>query len=144
MTNRMRRPISIAITVVPSLFALMFWQVCIDAKAEETAAATLALACEGTVDDKIKRDAKPEPISMGIIVNFTSRTVTGFRGANFPVAITTIDDVHISFRGLNSSPTLFAAVYGSIDRVTGAVEATMDGLPTLRSLTRYSLKCDEV
>ena len=94
--------------------------------------------------DKIKRDAKPEPISMGIIVNFTSRTVTGFRGANFPVAITTIDDVHISFRGLNSSPTLFAAVYGSIDRVTGAVEATMDGLPTLRSLTRYSLKCDEV
>ena len=139
MTNRF-----IAITVMVSLFALMLWQVCTDAKAEDAAAATLALTCEGTVADKINRDAKPEPISMGIIVNFTSRTVTGFRGATFPVAITTIDDVHISFRGLNSSPALFAAVYGSIDRVTGAVEATMDGLPTLRSLTRYSLKCDEV
>ena len=144
MTNRMRRPISIAITVVLSLFALMFWQVCIDARAEDTAATTLALACEGTVADKIKRDAKPEPISMGIIVNFSSRTVTGFRGANFPVAITTIDGVHISFRGLNSSPGLFAAVYGSIDRVTGAVEAITDGFPTLNSLSHYSLKCDEV
>src|SRR6516162_5971141 len=144
MTNRMRRPISIAITVVLSLFALMFWQVCIDAKAEETAAATLALACEGTVADKIKLDAEPEPISMGIIVNFTAWTVTGFRGANFPVAITGIDEVRISFRGLNSTPAFFAAVYGSIERVTGAVEATTDGLPTLISLSRYSLKCDEV
>jgi hypothetical protein len=130
--------------VMLSLFALMLWQVCTDAKAEDAAATTIALACEGTVADKIKRDAKPEPISMGIIVNFTSRTVTGFSGANFPVVVTTIDGVHISFRGLSSSPALFAAVYGSIDRVTGAVEATMDGLPTLRSLTRYSLKCDEI
>ena len=114
-----------------------------DAKAEDAAAATLALACEGTVAD-INLGAKPEPISMGIIVNFTAWTVTGFRGANFPVAITGIDEVRISFRGLNSTPAFFAAVYGSIDRVTGAVEATTDGLPTLNSLSRYSLKCDEV
>ena len=139
MTNRF-----IAMTVMLSFFALMLWQVCTGAKAEDAAAATLALVCEGTVDDKIKRDAKPEPISMGIIVNFTSRTVTGFRGANFPVAITSMDDVRILFRGLNSTPASFAAVYGSIDRVTGAVEATTDGIPTLNSLTRYSLKCNEV
>jgi hypothetical protein len=136
---RMRRPISIAI-----LFALMFWQICMDAKAEDTAATALALACKGTVDDKINLDARPQPISMGIIVNFTARTVTGFTGANFPVAITRIDDVRISFRGLNFNPASFAAVYGSIDRVTGAVEATTDGLPTLNSLTRYSLKCEGV
>jgi hypothetical protein len=115
-----------------------------DAKAEDTAAAALALACEGTAADKINRNAKPEPISMALIVNFTARTVTGFRGANFPVAITSIDDVRILFRGLNSDPASFVAVYGSIDRVTGAVEVTTDGLPTLNSLTRYSLKCDEV
>ena len=144
MTNRMRRPIFIAITVVLSLFALMFGQVCMDAKAEDTAAAALALACEGTVADKINLDAKPEPISMGIIVNFTARTVTGFRGANFPVAVTSVDEVRISFRGLNSSLAFFAAVYGSIDRVTGAVEAITDGFPTLNSLSHYSLKCDEV
>jgi hypothetical protein len=144
MDGCMRRPISIAITVVLSLFALMFGQICMDAKAEATAATALALACAGTVADKINFDAKPQPISMGIIVNFTTRTVTGFTGANFAVAITSIDDVRILFRGLNSSPAFFAAVYGSINRVTGAVEATTDGLPTLNSLTRYSLKCHKV
>jgi hypothetical protein len=127
-----------------SLFAMIFWEMLMDARAENTATATLALACEGTVVDKIKLDANPEPISMGIIVNFTARTVTGFRGANFPVAITNVDEVRLSFRGLNSSPGFFAAVYGSMDRVTGAVEATTDGLPTLNSLSRYSLKCAEV
>jgi len=140
----MRRPVSIAITVVLSVFALIFWKIRVDAKAEDTAAAALALACKGTVDDKINLDAKPKPISIGIIVNLTARTVTGFTGANFPVAITRIDDGRILFRGLNLNSASFAAVYGSIDRVTGAVEATTDGLPTLKSLTRYSLKCDEV
>ena len=140
--GRMGRPISIPITVVLSLFAFMLQQVGMDAKADDSAAAALALACKGTVADKINLDAKPEPISMAITVNFTARSVTGFAGANFPVAITSIDEVRISFRGLNSSPAFFAAVYGSIDRVTGAVEATTDGLPTLNSLTRYSLKCE--
>src|SRR6516225_881497 len=87
--GRMRRPISIAVTVVLSVFALMLWQIRVDAKAEDTAAAALALACEGTVDDK-NLDAKPMPISMGITVNFTARTVSGFMGADFPVAITRI------------------------------------------------------
>jgi len=142
--GRMRRPVSIAITVVLSVFALIFWQIRVDAKAADTAAAALALTCEGTVADKINRDAKPEPISMAITVNLSARSVTGFTGANFPVAITSIDDGRILFRGLNSTPASFAAVYGSIDRVTGAIEATTDGIPTLNSLTRYSLKCDEV
>jgi hypothetical protein len=141
---RMRSPFCIAIMVVLSLFALMFWQVSMDAKEADTAAAALALACEGTVADKINRDAKPEPISMAITVNFTAGSVTGFTGANFPVAITSIDDVRILFRGLNSTPASFAAVFGSINRITRAVEATTDGIPTLNSLTRYSLKCDEV
>jgi hypothetical protein len=82
--GRMRRPISIAVTVVLSVFALMLWQIRVDAKAEDTAAAALALACEGTVDDKINLDAKPKPISMGIILNFTARTVTGFTGVKLP------------------------------------------------------------
>jgi hypothetical protein len=123
---------------------MFVWAASKDAKAADTATAALALTCEGTVADKINRDAKPEPISMAITVNFTARSVTGLTGANFPVAITSIDDGRILFRGLNSTPASFAAVYGSIDRVTGAIEATTDGIPTLSSLTRYSLKCDEV
>ena len=41
---------------------------------------TLTLACEGTTTDKMKdaKDAKPAPISMGIIVNFTNGTIQGF------------------------------------------------------------------
>jgi hypothetical protein len=115
-----------------------------DAKAADTAAAALALTCKGTVADKINRDAKPELISMAITVNLTTRSVTGFTGANFPVTITSIDEGRILFRGLNYTPASFAAVYGSIDRVTGAIEATTDGISTLSALTRYSLKCDEV
>jgi hypothetical protein len=44
------------------------------AQAAETG--TLTLACEGTVADE-QADAKPKPISMGMIVNFTARTVAG-------------------------------------------------------------------
>ena len=39
---------------------------------------TLTLACEGTTTDTVGPDAKPEPISMGVVVNFTTRTVQGF------------------------------------------------------------------
>jgi hypothetical protein len=138
----MGRPISIPITVMLSLFAFMLQQVGMDAKADDSSAAALTLACKGTVADKINLDVKPEPLSMSITVNLTARTVTGFRDAQFPITITSIDDVRILFRGLNSNPASFAAVYGSIDRLTGAVEATTDGLPTLHSLTRYSLKCE--
>src|SRR6516164_4950804 len=39
---------------------------------------TLTLACEGTMTDMTKTDVKPEPISMGIVFNFSARTVAGF------------------------------------------------------------------
>ena len=42
--------------------------------------ATLTLACKGTVTDTSKPNAKPEPLSMGIIVNFTARTILGLAG----------------------------------------------------------------
>jgi hypothetical protein len=38
--------------------------------------ATLTLACKGTMTDKTEADAKPMPISMGI-VNFTEETIIG-------------------------------------------------------------------
>ena len=52
---------------------------------------TLTLACEGTT--RLNYDDADEPSSMGIIVNFAARTVTGFRYRDskydyIPVAIT--------------------------------------------------------
>ena len=55
------------------------------ATAQAQPAATLTLACKGTVTSSL--DSKPEPLSMGIIINFTTRTVQGFGlpGADYPV-----------------------------------------------------------
>jgi len=41
---------------------------------------TLTLACEGTARDATSAVKPPQPISMGIIVNFTARTVNGLSG----------------------------------------------------------------
>jgi hypothetical protein len=58
----------------------------------QAADTTLTLACQGTVTETMMdEEKKPEPISMGIIVNFTNSTVQGFGnrdpryGEDFPV-----------------------------------------------------------
>ena len=51
----------------------------------QAADTTLTLACQGTTTATTAgTEDKPEPISMGIIVNFTKKTVHGF-GELFPV-----------------------------------------------------------
>lgn len=106
----------------------------------------LTLACEGTTTDKTQPDGKPEPISMGIVVNFTAQTVEGFGYPgldDFPVKIRGISDVTIAFAGSSTSSAL--TINGSIDRVTGAVEATAaiqspkTGL--VQSSMEYLLRC---
>jgi hypothetical protein len=57
----------------------------------QAADAMLTLACQGTVTTGAQPD-KPEPVSMGIIVNFTNGTVQGF---NAPVKITAWSDVTV-------------------------------------------------
>jgi len=117
---------------------------CLSATAQ-AADSTLTLACQGTTTDTTKEDAKPEPVSMGIIVNFTARTVTGFTypGADFPVTITSFDDVHILFSGSNKSDSW--SILGSIDRVTGDTAATSEmrnpATGKITSFTEYALKC---
>lgn len=83
---------------------------------------TLTLACQGTT----MFGTKSEPISMGIIVDFTNHTVHGFGypGAggrvDFPVKITGMNEVTVAFYGSNQTGE---SITGSIDRVTGDVEA---------------------
>jgi hypothetical protein len=63
--------------------------------------ATLTLACQGTTTSGLE-DAKPKPISMGIIVNFTNRTVQGFGTPgilDYPIKITAWNDVTVVFAG---------------------------------------------
>src|SRR5262245_19554019 len=100
------------------------------------------------------RRKKPEPISMGIIVNFTNSTVQGFGnpdpryGEDFPVRITGANEVTISFRGKRPDDPKAVTdrrIEGGIDRVTGDVNAddTLTNLKTSKIAysTRYALKC---
>jgi len=81
----------------------------------------LTLACKGTVTLRQNKDAQQDPVSMGIIVNFTARTVTGFEG-DCPVAITAFDDLDISFSGSRGNGDYWT-IEGSTDCVTGDMEA---------------------
>jgi hypothetical protein len=109
---------------------------------------TLTLACQGTTTSGIE-DAKPEPVSMGIIVNFTKKTVHGFDNpgmTDFPVNITAVNEVSIAFGGSMSLGSIIETnIMGSIDRVTGDVEATSRSSNTktgkLVTSTSYLLKC---
>src|SRR5262249_53880043 len=82
----------------------------------------LTLACQGTVADNIKPDAK-QPISM--FLNFTTRTVQGFPHIG-DAEITKVDDGHIvffaSYHGSKEVQVEWGFV-GTIDRVTGDLKA---------------------
>jgi hypothetical protein len=121
----------------------------------QTADTTLTLACQGTTTWIGLEDAKPEPISMGIIVNFTQRTVKGFGTPgnlgpgifDYPVKITAWNEVTVVFRGeeIFFAGTQRHSIRGSIDRVTGDVEATSiaTNVKTGKTIiaTNYTLKC---
>jgi hypothetical protein len=112
----------------------------------QAADTTLTLACQGTTT--AGTEDKPEPISMGIIVNFTKKTVHGFGDPFFGeqlIKITGITETAVYFSAddklLNSS----RSVMGAIDRVTGDVWAdfTSTDNKTGKTITStsYALKC---
>jgi hypothetical protein len=117
--------------------------------AEAQQPGALTLACKGTTTDSLTPDEKT-PVSMGIIVNFNTRTVQGFGDPgliDYPVKITGANDVTIAFEGhqLILSGTSLSATKGSMDRVTGDVEAdvVLFDPKTNKQMgkTSYALKC---
>ena len=98
---------------------------------------TLTLACQGTVTNTTQTDAKPEPISMGIIVDLkTEGAVGGFTNL---AHINRFKATTIEFLGHIDGWW----VEGSIDRVTGDVSATewLSDQGRLLLKKEYSLKC---
>ncbi len=109
---------------------------------------TLTLACNGTTSDGMVEDAKREPISMGIIVNFTTRTIQGFHAPgllDYPVKVTGWDDVTVVFSGSQNIGGISTSINGTIDRVTGDVQASETSVNTKTSnyisASNYVLKC---
>ena len=107
---------------------------------------TLTLACQGTVIAWTQKDAENEPISVGMIVNFTNGTVQGFGDpGSVDVRITAVNDVAILFRGNKPDGAGFLNISGAMDRVSGLVQARVEstdetGVKVLDA-RRYDLKC---
>ena len=102
--------------------------------------ATLTLTCKGTAT--IRADSpKPNPLSMDLIVNFTTRTVAGTARQrpyvfDDQLQITEWNEVTVIFRGF--SQFLGKNISGSMDRMTGDVGM----LATSKTeAIDYSLKC---
>ena len=109
--------------------------------------ARLVLACKGTAVQSSMPEAKPDVVSMGIIVDFTTKTVQGFGFPGFndyPVVITSANDVLLVFDGKAHVMTSESSISGSIDRITGDVSATSlltSDAGKVISQTDYSLQC---
>ena len=109
---------------------------------------TLTLACQGTTTAGTE-DAKPEPVSMGIIVNFTKKTVHGFGDAFLgepSIKITGVTETSVYFSARDKLfETMERSVMGGIDRVTGDVWVDDRSTDTKTSKTiastSYALKC---
>jgi hypothetical protein len=118
--------------------------------------AELALACRGTVshgepgpgtDYYPGVQGNPEPVSMSIVLNFTTRKVeiTGF-GLLFPLSILHTTEAVVVFGG-NSEPWGGSRGFNAmINRLTGEMEASDTDVQAngLYSTTIYALKCRPV
>src|SRR5262245_5487641 len=129
----------------------------------QAADTTLTLACQGTMiftspampegppapPTRKMESKKSEAISMGIVVDFTKNAVYGFGFPGYsddpPVSTTYVDEVLINFHGSKSSEGMNTSIGGTIDRVTGDVQALQvrtneeNGEDLYRR--KYSLKC---
>jgi hypothetical protein len=102
---------------------------------------TLALACQGThTFVEGGQEAKPEPTSMGIVVNLTTRKVSGFVFPDTQVEVTHWNEGAVAF-GANEQEL---DIEGLINRVTGELHATVrmyGEYGTVTTRWTYSLKC---
>jgi hypothetical protein len=108
----------------------------------QAADTTLMLACEGTKTFRMEGGNLPlertAPISLGIIVNLTARTLTGLQELD-TTPVTSINESTISFSYSHRySDGALVTVSGTIDRLTGAMAATTTNGYAIWS---YSLKC---
>jgi hypothetical protein len=108
--------------------------------------ATLTLACKGTATEHdMSGDQDPQPISMGIIVNLTDRTVQGFPDPFDlrPLEVGYVNDVEVRFGGKEET-LVRHRIIGSINRVTGDVWASwsfVDEKGNLELHMTYALQC---
>src|SRR5260370_13220105 len=111
----------------PMLLALAALSISTAQAAEPTG--TLTLACQGTMIDKTDPSsevAKPEPVTMGLMIDFSSNTVAGFEHLNpvlggAAVKIIVVDKTTIGFSGTSAAA---GTPFCTLTPNTGDVETT--------------------
>jgi hypothetical protein len=126
--------------------AAMILAACLSTMALAADTGMLTLVCKGTTagGDGSNR----LPISMAVIVNFSTGTVQGFGVPgfiDFPVKITGTDDATIGFYGSGEFLGIPTSTGGTNNRVTGEVNASRS-ITDVKSAktstsTQWSLKC---
>jgi hypothetical protein len=106
---------------------------------------TLTLACQGTASMTGFGDTGP--VSMGLVVNLTTRTVYGFReqsteNPEVPLKIVEVREAILVLGGQLVLPgRSIMDLSGFMDRMTGDMTVTATQRPPVGFTKTYSLKC---
>jgi hypothetical protein len=117
-------------------------------------AASLTLGCSGTLTtidvpkDKVAGDPKKENIvDFSVVVDFDRRSVSGFwtqmNGVHDLIPITAVDANSVKFNDSKNEPMLDKSIVGTVDRITGKIDAFETQLwrsGSLRNVT-WDLRC---
>jgi hypothetical protein len=84
----------------------------------------IAVGQQGAVDDSEKENVE----DFSLLLDFDQRTVSGFwaelTGLRNPIPIIGADANSVVFKGSKKVLTTDASIFGTVDRITGRVEAT--------------------
>lgn len=122
--------------------------------ATSAGAASLTLGCSGTLTttdvpkDKVANDPKEEKIfDFSVVVDFDRRSVSGFwvqmNGVHDLIPITAVDANSVTFKDSKNESMLDKSIFGTIDRITGKIDAFETSLwpaGSLRNMT-WDLRC---
>ena len=114
----------------------------------QAADTTLTLVCKGTASMKTSTGDSGDtgPVSMGLVVDLTTRTVHGFREQfteiEVQLNITEVKEAILVLRGqLSGEMRSIMDLSGFMDRMTGDMTVTATQRPPVVFTKTYSLKC---
>ena len=122
--------------------------------ASSAQAASLTLGCAGTLittdvpKDKVANDPTEEKVvDFSVVVDFDRRSVSGFwvqtNGVHDLIPITAADANSVTFKHNRNEPMLNKSIEGTVDRITGKIDASETWLWRTGSLrhSTWDLRC---
>jgi hypothetical protein len=114
------------------LFAFLFVAM---ASIGSARAATLTLGCSGTLTttdmpkDQMASDPKAENIvDFSLVIDFERQSISGFwwqlNGTHDLIPIVAVDANSVTFKGTKKTAGMDDSIEGSVDRITGKIDAT--------------------